>query len=1011
MSPPRSPPEGGCRHADRGVWREQPLYYRQLSMLNLKKLKDFFSRKKEHSITEELKQIMPDDDYKSTEESGSPEKKKSSKEEIKKEKELKAKSRPLIYRVLIQFAKTLFIRIPLALVILIIVVLLFLKFYLRPSVVESLAKNNFNEMSTGSMDLKVESFDIYKGFVINGIVIRSGEDFGNAKLFEMDRLVFSYSFFKIFTGSIRFYEIGIYKPQVYLTQKNGKWNAETIMKPSEKPAKEEPQPKEEKPKKEPADEIKLPIAVDFLLNFILDDLCVYVNGADLTAEMTGLSFNANIDVPPVKIIPASVEAVRIFKTLKFELNPQDRMNVKFYSKAISTVPEIILNWKLILKNDETPEFDSTLNAGASRLPLRLDNKILPPFSFLLAYDLHYNPINDILTLNDFVFRFMNSNWIKISGAVSSVTKSQAVNIKMDQSLIPLKDIYPYYVAFTGDRSMRFSGDISLAPLTVRGTVKNLNVDGILSLKNIYFRMPDIEASIPQFAFNYSVVMAGTTMDFNGDLNIPHLAYVIQGSKSGDNGIRFITSVSGYDNFKRIKINNTSFDFFSPVAGKAVSTALAGDVNMGEAIAGDINISKFRIDVKPLAYMVPGRFKKQIEEIPLKKPVDLKIGTNFNLGKDTIKANLDMLAIVPDYNIDDLKLKAGVVQDNRAQKIIIDSVYFGSKKMNLALNAGGMVELKKAPLSDSNLKITLELNNPSMTNIFGPWDSSGMIKLSAFMKGDLDTGKANGSLEFKNFIIRNNEEMMSVSGMNMDFPFEYKFKTEKELKSSLSINQSAVLDNDRFSDKPNFTIASVKAKHPARAISYEYMKDFSAHMQFKDNVFNIRDLKAGIMDGSVYGRSILFNLADFKTENMEFQFVLDVVNIDIGRLDEPVAQKGDKKAELFLNANLSGRGLNINKELTATGYVTISKIGSKFADRLLKGLSEEQGKSKLGAPVQFVVDRSMPKSFDFRLDKGLVYTTVEFSRNIVSMLVRVGDNKIEYNRIPIQEYLRKVSEAE
>ena len=911
--------------------------------------------------------------------------------------------------VLIQFLKTLFIRIPIAIVILIIITLLFLKVFLRPSVVEPLIKNNFNKMSTGSMDLKVESFDIYNGFVINNIIIRSGEDFDNAKLFEMDSLVFSYSFFRIFIGSVKFYEIGIYKPQVYLTQKNGKWNASTIMKPSEKPA-EEPKPKEDKPKKEPTDEIKLPIAIDFLLNFILDDLCVYVNGKDLTAEMTGLSFNANIDVPPVKIIPASVEAVRIFKTLSFELNPQNRMNVKFYSKAIRAVPELVLNWNLILKNDETPGFDSTLNAGANRLPLKLNDKILPPFSFLMSYDIHYYPINDILRINDFMFRFMNSNWIKLSGVVSSVTKSQGLNIKMDQSLIPLKDIYPYYVAFTGDKNMRFGGDISLAPLTVKGTVKNLNVDGILSLKNIYFKNPGIEASIPQFAFNYSVAMAGAAMDFKGDLSIPHLAYVVQGSKSGDNGIRFTTSVSGYDNFKRIKINNTAFDFFSPEAGKAVSAALSGDVNMGEAITGDINIPKFRIDVRPLVYMVPGRFKKQIEQVPLKKPVDLNIGTNFNLGKDTIKANLDMLAIVPDYKIEDLKLKAAVVQDNKAKKVILDNIYLGSKKMSFALNAEGMVELKKAPLSDSNIKITLELNNPVMKNIFGAWDSSGMIKLSAFMKGDLDTGKANGSLVFKDFIIRNNEAMMSVSGFNMDFPFEYKFKTDKELKSSLSINQSVVMDNDRFNDKPNFTIASVKAKHPARNMSYEYMKDFSAHMQFKDNVFNIRDLKASIMDGSVYGRSILFNLADFKTENMEFKFVLDVVNIDIARLDDPVSKPGDKRADLFLNANLWGRGLNINKELTATGYITISKIGSQFADRLLKGLSEEQGKSKLGAPVQFVVDRSLPKSFDFRLDNGLVYTTVEFSRNIVSMLVRVGDNKIEYDRIPIQEYLRKVSEA-
>jgi hypothetical protein len=190
-----------------------------------------------------------------------------------------------------------------------------------------------------------------------------------------------------------------------------------------------------------------------------------------------------------------------------------------------------------------------------------------------------------------------------------------------------------------------------------------------------------------------------------------------------------------------------------------------------------------------------------------------------------------------------------------------------------------------------------------------------------------------------------------------------------------------------------------------------MKDFSTNMQFKDNVFNIKNLKASVMDGSIYGRSIMLNLANYKTEKMEFRVILDVLGIDIGRLDDPTSKSTDKKAELFLNANVSGRGLNINKELNATGYVTISKIGSQFADRLMKGLSEEQGKSKLGAPVQYVVDKSMPKSFDFRLDNGLVYTTVEFSRNLLNMLIRIENNKIEYDRIPIQEYLRKVSEVE
>lgn len=982
-------------------------------MLKLNRLKNFFRRKNSKSkIKEKLREVLPDeDDSKSSSKQPAPEKKKLSGKEKKREKKAAKKARPLTLRVLIQFAKTVLIRIPLFIIVIITAVLFFLQLYLKPPVVEGLAKGAFSKISYGTLDLKVEKFNPYRGFVINNLVIRSGEDFGRQKLFEVERLVFDYGFFPIFTGSIKFPEIGIYKPRVYLIQKNGVWNAAALMKPSEK--KPEPEPEPEEQTDEPASgEIKLPIAVDFLFNFILDDLCVYANGGDFSTELTGLSFNAKIDVPPVKVIPKSVEAVRILKTMKFELNPQNAMNVKFYSKSAATAPELILNWKLNFNNGDTPEFSSSLNMGAKRMPLRLNNKFFSPFNFLIAYDIFYNPINDILKINNFSFSFMNSNWLKLSGMVSSVTKTQVLNIKMDESTIPLKDLYPYFVLMTGDRSTRFGGEISLFPLSVKGNAKNPDIKGKISLKSIYFKNPGTEASIPFLGFDYSAVMSGSTMDIGAELNIPHLAYVIEGSRSGDNGLKLKASATGFNNFQRVRINDVSFDFFNPGGGNAVSLKMAGDVNLGKAMQGNVNISKFRINTSPLEAMVPGRFKKQVASIPLKKPVDMNIGLNFYMGGDILNAGVDLLAMIPDYGVNDLHLKAALIQDSKAKKVTLDNLYLGSKAMNLALNAGGTVELKKDPLSNSNLKISLELNNPKMKSVWGPWNTSGMMKLSAYMKGDLETGRAHGTLEFKDFNLRNNEQMLAVSGMNMDFPFEYEFKARKLTKSYISIDQKQVIDSDQFTDKPNFTIASVKAKHPARNSSYEYMKDFSAGIQFSDNVFSIKNLKASILDGSLYGRSILFNLADFKTQNMEFNLVLDAANINIARLDEKDPQKGKKDAELSLNANFSGRGLNIKKELTATGYVNIYKIGTKFANRLMKGLSEEKGKSKLGAPVQFAVDNSMLiKGFDFRLDNGLVYTTVSFTRKALSLFITVDNSQVVFDRIPIQEYLRKVSEAE
>ncbi len=989
-------------------------------MLKLKWLKNLFGRKNSKSKIDEkkMKEVLPDDeDYKSSPGSDIGKKGNLSRKEMKKEKkrEIKAKkkARPLSLRILIQFAKTLFIRIPLFVIVLIAAVLFFLQLYLTPPVVEGLAKGNFAKLSYGTLDLKVESFNPYKGFVIHDIEIRSGEDFGRAKLFEMKKLVLNYGLFPIFTGSIRFPEIGIYKPRVYLTQKKGIWNAAALMKPSEKKPEKEPEPEEgeeEETDKPASTEIKLPIAVDFLFNFILDDLCVYVNGEDLTSELTGLSFNASIDVPPVKVIPKSVEAVRILKTMKFELNPHKGMNVKFYSKSAATVPELVLDWKLVFNNGGTPEFNSSMNVGAKRMPLRLQNKFFSPFNFLIAYDIFYNPINDILKINNFSFSFMNSNWIKLSGMVSSVTRSQVLNINMEQSIIPLKDLYPYFVLMTGDRSTRFGGEISLFPLTVRGNAKNPDIKGKLSLKNIYFKIPGTEAAIPFLGFDYSAAMSGSTMDIGAELNIPHLAYVIEGSKSGDNGVKLTASATAYNNFQRLKINDVSFDFFNPGGGKALSLGLNGNVDLGKATQGNVNINKFRINTPPLAAMVPGRFRKQIADLPLKKPVDLNIGLNFYLGKDIINAGVEMLAMIPDYGVNDLRLKAAVVQDNKAKKVTLNNIYLGSKSMNLALNAGGMVELKKVPLSNSNLKISLELNNPKMKSVWGPWNTSGMLKLSAFMKGDLTTGKAYGSLEFKDFNLKNDEQMLAVSGFNMNFPFEYEFKERKPGKSYISVNQNLVIDNDQFSDKPNFTIASIKAKHPARERSFEYMKDFSTNMIFKDNVFRISNLKASIMDGSIYGRTILFNLADFNPDNMEFNILLDVSNVNIGRLDDVKTKNISKEAELSLNANFSGKGLNVSKELTPSGNINIYKIGEEFANRLMKGLSQEKGKSKLGKPVQFAVDNSLLiQSFDFRLDKGLVYTKVKFTGKALSYFIKVENDEVLFDRIPIQEFLRKVSE--
>ncbi|MBP7584608.1 MAG: hypothetical protein KBA61_11265, partial [Spirochaetes bacterium] len=141
--------------------------------------------------------------------------------------------------------------------------------------------------------------------------------------------------------------------------------------------------------------------------------------------------------------------------------------------------------------------------------------------------------------------------------------------------------------------------------------------------------------------------------------------------------------------------------------------------------------------------------------------------------------------------------------------------------------------------------------------------------------------------------------------------------------------------------------------------------------------------------------------------MEYNLTLDVTNVDIGLLDEPDPKKRTRDAELSLNAQFKGRGVNVKKELTPAGYINIHKIGDSFANKLLKGLSTEKGKSKLGI-AQIPVDNSMMVDrFNFNLDKGLVYTTVTFRRKALGWLVGIEQDKVQFDRIKLQEYLRNI----
>ncbi len=938
--------------------------------------------------------------------------------------------RPLSIRILIQILKTLFLRIPILIIVLIVLTGFVLNSYLTAPMVEELAKDNFNKMSRGKLELQVNDFNLFRGFEIENILIRNGEEFNFSKFVSIEKLVLRYDFLDMLTGSVRFSEVGIYKPRIYLKQKGKHWNFARLMKeskPSEEKSSQTPDKPNEKEdmeelkapenrveekdreKKEAPGDISLPIAVDFLLNFKLHDLRVYAKGNDFAGEMEGLTFGMSLDIPPFKKIPLSLEAVSIIKDMKIELNPQKTMSVKYYSRGLSAESRLSCLWEVIFGRGDQRHFMSRLDFGSRRLPLRLRNRYLAPLNFFVKYDLVYKPKEDRLEIGDFSIAFKGKNWLKMAGKVENVTKNLQLDLAMVESTISLNDLYPYFVTLTGNRKTGFGGLISLYPLSVKGTIARQKIFGAIKMSGVSFRVPGTSARLPRSFINYNVYRNGSYLALNSHIVLNRFFYVLKGSKSGLNTLKLKTSIVSPDNFKTVNVKKMTMKLLNAREGKsAIDMTMNSRVRLSPNLKGEVNITKFTFSQPPLVGMVPPRLRKQVADIPLRRDVNMKLGAKFNIRGGKTGASLNLNAALPDYRVPDLNLKASVLQNSRAQKVNLNYLTLGSRSKHLKIKANGFVALKKQPISHSDLKFSIELNNKKDISLLGPWRSRGKMKITGSMKGDLETGMARGKIYFSDFNIYNKKAMTSVMGLNMNFPFSFGFKMKKGMSSQLLATQKMVIESNRYDSRPNFSIKSIRAKHPARNFSYQYMKNLEANLSFKNRVFKIKNLKSDIMEGSLYGRSILFNLADFKPGNMEFKLILDGTNIDLSLLDNPNPKKKSTSAELSFSSNFSGRGLDVGKELTADGYITIYEIGSKTANTLMKGLSVEQGKSKLGGVGQFAVDNSMIiKNFDFRLKNGLIYSTVNFTRKLLSALITVNDNKVSFDRITVQEYLRNI----
>ncbi len=843
----------------------------------------------------------------------------------------------------------------------------------------------------------ITHFSLFNGFEIKNFILKGTDNEQPVVAFDTFRL--RYSFFSVLLGKIKIYEIGLYNPSVYLEEQKGIWNIQRLIRPSEKKEKEKKdEPEEEKGKK---NEITLPVPVEVLFGFVLENLTVTVHSNTYSATLKNFSTSINLHIPPVRRIPLNIMALTLFDKLNIAVNPDETLSFSFVSRDIAAGPPLLFTFNLFY-NPEGKQLFSSFKCGTYNTPVRFAQKHVAPLNVKIEYDIAYNSSNDAVQCKKLRVEFGQSVWISFAGTVEHVNSVPEIQFAMLDSNIRLNEIYQYTSVLIGAKPY-FNGSISIFPLTIQGNIHALTVKGAISGQKVTFATDKFTLTIPLIKIPYMVTLRNPVIEASIDIGLPHFVYALSENRSHDNSISLQCNVVYNLNSSMLDIQKVVLVHRAPeIAVETIRAELSGSVILGEVMTASIGVPILRFDLPSMAYTLPAPLKQSLTSGPITKPVTLRLQAEVSTSAHTNSINLNAHCAIPDYSIDDLIISTSVTQKPQKGKIDIAYCNVSSKKHDASIYVKGSVIAQ----DDVSLNVDAGVNvAPREPITFGSYTVSGVMKVLLSLKGTMQSLVAKGSLQSQQLILSNVSDKLFVGPVDMDIPVAYTMGQSFKLP----FDSADVMNIELFKQKANFSIGKIVASHPSRNIAFEYARDIHGYIGFRRNSMEIKNLQAQVLRGTVTLKELNFNLADLNPQNMEFRVALNANDIDIGKLDRPQSVRINKDALLSLNAQLVGKNLNIAQDFDISGTINIYKVGEDFANRLFKGINEERGKSKLGMG-QFAVDNSLIISgFDFYMDKGLVYPTVFFRKKVLGIFVTVNNEQVRYERIPVVEFFNRVRE--
>lgn len=430
----------------------------------------------------------------------------------------------------------------------------------------------------------------------------------------------------------------------------------------------------------------------------------------------------------------------------------------------------------------------------------------------------------------------------------------------------------------------------------------------------------------------------------------------------------------------------------------------------------LNLEKCQIQANTTNWIpiVPLAIRNPILSLEnISKTIIIHLNGKANLS-ETIYS-FQLFTKLPDIGLNDIKGGFEIAKYNNGWNL--KNLYLSSFDgvFNLESN-GKLIESKDSispiPGFNPDIKISLNLKSDHPKQLNPNINYRGNLRLNS----KLQSSHLTGDLVMENirmFLQRgtcpgSDCKLFLIENLNADIPISHNFNKSIEY-SLLDGDKSRFIKTYGRLPRDNFTIQQIIGSHPSlENTAFAYVKGagsypgLSAKVGYQENYFFMDGLKLSLLDGVVYGKDILFHVADGSPKNMEFMGSIQVRDIDLKQLMSPATRKIVDDGKIKLDLNVSLRDFtepiaNLNL------YFSIFQIGRDFGKSVLNILSTK------GALMNYITDSYAVDKVDIELSKGLVYAEVKFKPSLLSMIVSIEDSRITQSRMPLMNFVKRAED--